>query len=364
MTNLVSINTGVPEYSFKQNDMLPFMLRLYNLSPEDGRKLSFQYRLSEIKKRHTIVQDYGMPRPENWEFIPKDIDEPFPTLEERMAIYSREALPLSLKTIEGCIAGVTKPEDITHLITVSCTGMSAPGLDLHIAEAMNLREDIYRTSINFMGCYAAVHAMKQAQQICESSKRPANVMIVLTEFCSLHFQKEFTPDLASSALLFSDGCAALLISNTLKGKEGLQLKDFYSRISFRGKKDMAWELSSQGFKITLSSYVPEILSEDITSLAGHALNYYGIDLKDITHYALHPGGKRILNAFQNQLNLTNDHMQFARSILSEYGNMSSPSVVFVLKRIMDSLQDDENAKIFGVALGPGLTMESFLITRE
>lgn len=364
MTNLVSINTVVPEYSFKQNDLIPFMLRLYKLSPEDGRKLSFQYRMSDIKKRHTIVQDYGVPRPENWEFIPKNIDDPFPMMDERMAIYLKEALPLSLKGIEGCLKDIASPQDITHVITVSCTGMSAPGLDLQIAEALKLPEDVYRTSVNFMGCYAAVHAMKQAQQICESSKKTANVLIVLTEFCSLHFHKEFTPDLASSALLFSDGCAVMLISNTMTGKNNLQLTDFYSRIVYKGKSDMAWQLSNQGFKITLSSFIPEILSEDIASLSGHAFKHYGIDQEAITHYALHPGGKRILNAFQDQLHLTNDHMQYSRSVLAEYGNMSSPSVVFVLKRIMDDIEQGAAARIFGVALGPGLTMESFLITNE
>jgi predicted naringenin-chalcone synthase len=365
MTNLISIGTAVPDYSFQQQDIIPLMLKLYKLDKTESRKLSFQYRLSDIKKRHTIVKDYGNSNSDGWNFIPSNLENPFPNLEERMNIYNREALPLSLRAIENCLAETDIiPSDITHIISVSCTGMSAPGLDLQITEALNLPPDTYRTSVNFMGCYAAVHAMKQAWQICESSKKAANVLIVLTEFCSLHFHKDFSPDSASSALLFSDGCAAMLLSNSIKGNLGLQLRDFYSRVIYKGKKDMAWELSSQGFRITLSSYIPEILNEDIQSLTEYAFQHYGITKGKFTHFALHPGGKRILQALQNQLGLTDDQMKYSKHILAEYGNMSSPSVVFVLKEIINSISKGETANIFGIALGPGLTMESFFCSNE
>src|SRR5262249_9634016 len=148
--------------------------------------------------------------------------------------------------------------EITHLITVSCTGMSAPGLDLQVMELMNLPKNIYRTSVNFMGCYAAIHALKISDTICKSDER-ARVMIVCTELCTLHFQKEGSIDNITSSLLFGDGAAAALVVHDDFNEKGLTVDHFYSEVIDRGKKDMAWELSSSGFLMTLSGYIPELL---------------------------------------------------------------------------------------------------------
>ena len=126
---------------------------------------------------------------------------------------------------------------------------------------------------------------------------------------------------------------------------------------------MAWELSHRGFIITLSSYIPDLIEQDIAALVEEATQHSGLSVKDITHWCIHPGGKKILAAIKNQLQLTDEDMHFSKGILSRYGNMSSPTVLFVLKEIMDSL-DEAPATIFGTAFGPGLTMETFLCTRE
>ena len=155
------------------------------------------YRQSEIETRYSILADYTHANEKHWDFIFPAKDAPLPNLDERMKIYNREALPLSVLAINECLKDNVAPEEITHLITVSCTGMSAPGLDLQIAEEMNMRPEVFRTSVNFMGCYGAVHALKLAKLICDSTPN-SNVLIVATEFCSIHFQKEYTPDSASS----------------------------------------------------------------------------------------------------------------------------------------------------------------------
>ncbi len=139
-------------------------------------------------------------------------------LDERMKIYNREALPLSVTAINDCLKDKIPATDITHLITVSCTGMSAPGLDLQIAEAMDMKPEVFRTSVNFMGCYGAVHALKLAKLICDSTPN-SNVLIVATEFCSIHFQKAYTPDSASSTIIFADGSAAILMSNCIQSEK-------------------------------------------------------------------------------------------------------------------------------------------------
>ena len=163
-----------------------------------------------------------------------------------MKSFREHAAPLSLKAIDDCLK-ISKIKSITHLITVSCTGMSAPGLDLELIELLNLPATTWRTSINFMGCYAAIHALKLADVICKTDAK-ANVLIVCVELCTLHFQKKYTPDNISSGILFGDGAAAVLVSGN-KEIEGMNIDHFYSSVSFKSKQEMVWELSSTGFLV-------------------------------------------------------------------------------------------------------------------
>jgi predicted naringenin-chalcone synthase len=149
-----------------------------------------------------------------------------------------------------------------------------PALIFRSQEALDMKPEVFRTSVNFMGCYGAVHALKLAKLICDSTPK-SNVLIVATEFCSIHFQKEYTPDLASSTILFSDGSAAVLVSNCLESEKKLRLADFYSKVAYKGKKDMAWELSHRGFIITLSSYIPDLIEQDIAALVEEATRHSG-----------------------------------------------------------------------------------------
>lgn len=362
MTEIISIGTAVPRHSVNQRAIIPLMQKIYGLDEKEARRLAFMYRQSEIETRYTVLDDYNQPDEKHWNFISVSADEPAPNLDERMKIYNREALPLSILSINDCLKNILTPKEVTHLITVSCTGMSAPGLDLQIAEEMDMRPEVFRTSVNFMGCYGAVHALKLAKLICDSTPG-SNVLIVATEFCSIHFQKEYTPDSASSTILFADGSAAALLSNCIQSEKKLELTDFYSKVAYRGKKDMAWELSHRGFIITLSSYIPDLIEQDIAALVEEATQHSGLSINDITHWCLHPGGKKILNAIQRQLHLTDENVRFSKNILSRYGNMSSPTVLFVLKEILNDL-DNAPANILGAAFGPGLTMETFLCTKK
>lgn len=336
------------------------MQTAYGLDDIDKRKLSFLYHQSNINTRYSIVEDFGNPEA-NGNFIPKNVEEPFPCLNTRMNLYAQEALPLSISAINNCINGIIEPQEITHLITVSCTGMSAPGLDLQVCEAMELSSNIFRTSVNFMGCYAAIHALKMADMICRSTPS-ANVVIVATELCTLHFQKEFTPDNAASSLLFADGSAAVLVSNKMENDNAIKLKSFYSQVSLKGKGDMSWEINTKGFLMRLSSYIPQLIKEDIAVLVKGALDNGDLIKEDITHWCIHPGGKKILEVIQQQMQLCDCQLSYSRDILAKYGNMSSASILFVLKQMMDNL-NDKPANIFGVAFGPGLTMETFIASK-
>ena len=339
------------------------MQQIYGLNDSGRRKLQFLYRHSGILNRYSIISDYSRPLPE-WKFYsPSENLEPFPSLEQRMIWYNKHAAPLSVDAIRSCLAGKCRPEEITHLITVSCTGMSAPGLDLQVVELMDLPKNIYRTSINFMGCYAAIHALKSADAIC-NSVRGAKVLIVCTELCTLHFQRDATASNITSSLLFGDGSAAALVvsDDPARPVKGLHLSSFYSEILAKGKKDMAWELSSTGFQMTLSNYVPDLIEEDLSLLVQRALAKEDLRQEAITHWCAHPGGRKILEAIHKSMHFTNGHLDASYEVLKEYGNMSSPTILFVLKRIMEGLDYRQRNKLFGVAFGPGLTMETFIAT--
>ena len=336
------------------------MSSIYNIDETEKRKLHFLYRHSGIEKRYSVIGDFTQ-AVADWDFIPGDRDKSFPSIDERMKIFDKEATPLSIKAIGDCIEGYIKPAGITHLITVSCTGMSAPGLDLQIAEAMDLPPSVFRTSVNFMGCYAAVHALKLAKLICDATPG-SNVVIVATELCTIHFQDDYTHDNAASSLLFADGSAAVLVSNKVTSPNAIALKGFYSQVAYKGKNDMAWQLSSKGFLMTLSSYIPQLIEEDITTLVSNALHHYNLQKKDITHWCIHPGGKKILEVIEKQLMLQKDDLCRSRKVLAEYGNMSSPTILFVLKDMMKHLPPAK-CNIMGIAFGPGLTMETFIAGR-
>lgn len=357
MADIISIATSSPAFAHKQEAILQYMQKAYQLGAEEKRKLAFLYHHSGIETRHSVIPDFGN-KVTDLNFLPQDATDPFPSIDERMELYKSKASTISIEAIKKCIDKHINAAQITHLITISCTGMSAPGLDLEIMEEMNLSPALFRTSINFMGCYAAIHGLKLAKFICDSEP-DAQVVIVAIELCTLHFQKEYTIENVSSSLLFADGAAAVLISNTLTSPKALKIESFYSQVAFEGKKDMAWEMSSKGFLMTLSSYIPQLIKKDIELLVVAALKQKGITHAEIAYWCIHPGGKKIVDVIEQKLSLTGEQTKFARKVLAENGNMSSPTILFVLKEIMDSsIQSAE--KIFGIAFGPGLTMETFL----
>lgn len=325
---------------------------VYAGSEAENRKLRFLYHQSGISQRYSVIADYSRPV-SDWKFYPQTEGlEPFPSLEQRMSVYNKQAPLLSIDAIRDCMGHSHHAKDITHLITVSCTGMSAPGLDLQIMEMMDLPKTVFRTSVNFMGCYAAIHGLKMADAFCRSTPN-AKVLVVATELCTLHFQRENTMDNVMSSLLFGDGSAAALITNDDNAGEGLYIDGFYSEVIPKGKRDMAWELSSTGFLMTLSGYVPDLIEEDFGSIVERAAGAK----EKISHWCIHPGGKRILEAVEKSLGEEKKDLSASYSVLNDYGNLSSASILFVLQKMMNERKPID--KLFGAAFGPGLTVETF-----
>ena len=356
MSKIISIGTAVPSYRHQQRDIMNFMQQVYATSEVDKRKMRFLYGHSGIETRYSVLSDYSRPVIE-WKFYPQSEGlEPFPSLEQRLTIYNKKAPLLSVEAIRNCLHDVLHYKEVTHLITVSCTGMSAPGLDLQVTELMDFDKNIFRTSLNFMGCYAAIHALRIADALCASDSK-AKVLIVCTELCTLHFQREATMDNIASSLLFGDGSSAVLLIADDNEKDGLYIDGFHSEVIPKGKSDMAWELSSSGFLMTLSGYVPELIQQDFQQITERAMTKQGANIKDISHWCIHPGGKRILEVIEKCLDLKKDDLLQSYKVLNDYGNLSSATLLFVLKNLLQ--QKKKINKLFGAAFGPGLTVETF-----
>lgn len=361
MSKIVSIGTALPAYCHRQADILSFMQQVYALPPEEARRLRFMSAQSGIAHRYSVLPDYGRPSSE-WKFYsPTENLEPFPSLEKRMAVYNKQAPLLSVDAIRDCLSHKFSPHSITHLITVSCTGMSAPGLDLQVMDLLDLPKTVFRTSVNFMGCYAAVHALKIADAFCKTDAQ-ARVLVVCTELCTLHFQREATMDNMMSSLLFGDGAAAALLVHDEASTEGLRIDGFYSEINPKGKRDMAWELSSTGFLMTLSSYIPDLIEEDFAAVVNRSLAKHDCKTDDVSHWCIHPGGKKVLEAVHKSLHFEYGELTCSQQVLNETGNLSSATVLFVLKKILQQKQPVK--KMFGAAFGPGLTVETFVASGD
>jgi predicted naringenin-chalcone synthase len=359
LSKIISIGTALPPFRHRQEDIRHFMQRIYAFNEYDRRRLGFLYQQSGIGSRYSVLNDYGQP-PGAWTFYPATENlEPFPTLEERMQVFDRYAPELSVLAVRNCLGNRVPARSITHLITVTCTGLSAPGLDLQLMERLDLPSHVFRTSVNFMGCYAAIHALKLADTICRCEP-DARVMIVCTELCTLHFQQEATMDNIMASLLFGDGSAAVWVSGDADRNEGLPLQGFYAEVKSEGKQEMSWALSSTGFRMTLRSYIPGLIEADFAGLVENALAQVGQQRDSISAWCIHPGGRRILDAIAKSLSLPREKLGESYAVLRQYGNMSSPTILFVLDEIMKKMSGGKPERIFGAAFGPGLTMETFI----
>jgi predicted naringenin-chalcone synthase len=360
MPKIIAIGTANPIHCHQQNDIMRFMLDANNPDEKNKKLLPILYHRSGINTRYSVFSDFSLARGQ-WDFFGDNCT--MPSLEKRMAFYNQEAVKLSVAAIDNCLQNIKENEvniqEVTHLITVTCTGLSAPGLDIQLVQALNLSPNIIRTSVNFMGCYAALHAIKIADAFCKADAS-AKVLVVCAELCTLHFQKSNDIDAILSSTLFADGSAACLISGDNNDK-GLEIKQFYSQIALSGQADMAWQLSSTGFLMTLSSHVPKLIKQEIRNLLKNSLQKLGLRIENITDWAIHPGGKNILEAVETSLELSVNALSDSYDVLKNYGNMSSPTILFVLKKMM--VDSSKKGNIFAIAFGPGITMESVILER-
>ncbi len=367
MSFITAIGTATPQYEFSQSQLADFMVMAMQLEEDEAKKLKTIFRASGISKRASVLTDYG--EAENFMFYSNTENfEPFPTTKKRNDVYREHAIELSLQAVENAMDSLPafETKTITHLITVSCTGFYAPGLDIDLINRLNLSANTHRTCINFMGCYAALSALKAADAFCKSDPS-SKVLIVCTELCSLHFQKEATDDNFLANALFGDGAAAVLMEGSTHQQKRIVPTLFKSKLVQNGDGDthMAWNVGDFGFEMRLSAYVPEIIERHIQTFCEELLVKERLSIRDLKYAAVHPGGKKILTTVESALHISKAMNAGAYHILKNHGNMSSPTVLFVLKEIFDRLtSDDHHEKIISFAFGPGLTLEGVLFKIE
>jgi predicted naringenin-chalcone synthase len=365
MSYITAIGTATPVNKFSQSQLADFMVKSMQLDYEGGRKLKTIFKASGIDFRHSVLEDYG--RENNFSFYPNTPDfEPFPSTEKRLDVFREQALQLCETAVVDALKQTPHLEkkEITHLIVVCCTGMYAPGLDIDIVKSVGLPSTTQRTCITFMGCYAAFNALKVADAFCKADS-DAKVLIVCVELCSLHFQKLPSNDNLLANALFADGAAAVVMEGHTKSKTKFKPEAFHSDLLPSSEQDMAWSVGDAGFEMKLSTYVPDIIKEGIKKLTTTLLEKLSKRLSEIKYLAIHPGGKKILAAIEQELGLSKDQNSDAYHVLKNFGNMSSPTVLFVLNEIFKKVKpEDQHQHILSFAFGPGLTLESMILKIE
>lgn len=355
---ITRIGTAVPAHKVPQSAAAAFMAR--TVARENGaeRKIAALYRATRIQERYSVLEDYNTQN--GFSFFPNNKQlEPFPSTAQRMDRYRQEACPLAVRAVQDALSE-SEWKQATHLITVSCTGMYAPGLDIDLVKALGLQGTVERTCINFMGCYAAFNALKVADATVRAHPN-AKVLVVSVELCTLHFQKELERDQLLANSLFADGAAAVMVEAQPRSGWNLSLEAFRNQLIPEGEQDMAWKIVNTGFEMRLSAYVPELLAGVADEALRALLAGLPVDKAAIEHFAIHPGGRKVLEALEEALDIPKEKNRTSYDVLAHYGNMSSATVLFVLKETLAKagLQDGEH--VLSMAFGPGLTLESALL---
>ncbi|MEM8825968.1 MAG: type III polyketide synthase [Pseudomonadota bacterium] len=276
----------------------------------------------------------------------------YPGTAARMARYEKEAPALALASIAEL---APDPNEITHLIVCSCTGFTAPGLDQQIVTALGLAPHVERTVVGFMGCYAAVNSLRLAHHIVRSDAA-ARVLVCNVELCSLHFQDTSDLEKTLSSMLFADGATAALVT---ADETGFALEDFRAAAISDSADAITWRIGDSGFDMHLSGEVPRhietALKASVAADDGGLLR--GRAAADYDTWAVHAGGRTILDAVERGFGLPGDALAPSRGVLDRHGNMSSATLMFVLAGMLASGRDVGRG--MGMAFGPGLAAESF-----
>jgi len=409
---LRALQTVVPPTVLVQEQVKDIFAAQPGLSRLAQRLVTASFNLSGIDTRHTVIEELTLDSEvaEPQFFDAKTQRLLVPGTRVRNELYIEQATKLFVEAGRRALAACPglDASDITHVVTVSCTGFYAPGPDYMLVRELGLAPSTQRYHLGFMGCYAAMPALRTAKQFVAADP-DAVVLVVSAELCSLHLRTSSDPDTIVASSLFSDGAAAGIVSSRppVAGEKALNLDHFETVITPVGEGDMAWKIGDEGFEMVLSSYVPHIIDEHIEAalapllgrdealtralaadvlaeagaLAAEAQGRQGAQdggespgqvltaaspgsplSTAVAHWAIHPGGRSILDKTEAKLGLTEAQLLPSRETLRTNGNMSSATILFVMKAILDGEATADGDRVCAMAFGPGLTVESALMT--
>lgn len=359
------LSTRNPAHHYRQED-IQRQMQSWVTDVRSRRLIQAIYQRSGIDRRHSVCAEFGNPAADLYR---SDSHGRLlaPSTGQRNAVFARESVPLSIDLARDVMDAAAKDgiqtKDVTHLVFASCTGFVNPGVDYQIIRALELSPTVQRYTLGFMGCYAAFPALRMATQFCEANPE-AVVLVMCLELCTLHLQIDERPDSVLAHSLFADGAAAGLVSarEPKVAPGGYRLDEFASTLVPGSETDMAWDIGDSGFNLVLSSYVPDILGANLQGILDQVMRERGWQQDHIAEWAVHPGGRAILDRVSSTLGLKDDALVSSRRVLRDFGNMSSPTVLFVLKDMLDQASTSE-ALNCALAFGPGLTVEMALLKR-
>lgn len=349
MAKIISVGTSDAPYKLPQSEIREFVKKLYANTYNEIERMIGVFDNSTIANRHISA-------PIEW--LEKEH-----SFKERNEKFREIAIGLSMQAINECLEKVNaRNSDIHNIIFVTSTGVSTPTIDAFLFNKLKLGKHIKRTPLWGLGCAGGAASVSRAMEYCRANPTH-NALIVCVELCSLTFQKD---DLSKSNIiatsLFSDGCAAVLVAgkdSPLYSNRGVELLDSLSTIYDDSLDVMGWDIVDNGFKVIFSRDIPTIVKEYVNPNIKELLDVHNLTVTDIKHYVAHPGGAKVISAYEESLGLPEGTLKNSRKVLHEHGNMSSPSVLYVLKEFMSN---EFNSGEYGLltALGPGFSSELVL----
>ena len=362
---ILSLGTALPQYQFTQDQAADWLANSLRATPAKARWIRAICAGSGIETRSFCIPD-GLNSSDESIFAPHRSPSEAATTSERMDMFRQMAPPLAVEAGRAALAQLSArsnqpishvTESITHLILVTCTGFFAPGLDIAISDKLNLSPEVERIQIGFMGCSALFNAWRTAAAIVAGAPE-ARVLIVCVEVCSIHLQPSLKREHLISAALFSDGAGSCVVGNSTEEAPGrVRLMSFYSRIKPDTENEMTWKIGDHGFALHLSPRIPDHLAQAAPAGLGQLFpNGQRPEL-----WAIHPGGMAIVDQLVETFDLTPEDTSASTETLRRVGNLSSATMVFVLRELLEQLEKRPRAPggLNGVAMGfgPGLVLE-------
>ena len=362
---LLGVGTCVPPHSINQTQAAQVAKAVCCRNDDQASILPSLYRQTGIQNRHMVFAEnavadvLGGTAHSKCEFLPaENRGDLGPTTGQRMKRYVAEALPLAVQSAKQALqrSGVNVGT-LTHVITVSCTGFSAPGVDIGLIKELGLAASVQRLHVGFMGCHGAIDALRAALAFVRA-EQAARVLLCAVELCSLHYFYGWDPKKMVANALFADGAAALVGAASAGTGEPWQVAATGSCLFPQSEYAMTWNIRDHGFEMTLSTRVPGLIAAQLRPWLARWLGEHGLSIADIGSWAVHPGGPRVLAAVEESLGLHAGSLAVSREVLAECGNMSSPTLLFVLDRLRARLAA---RPCVALGFGPGLVAEAALI---